>query len=114
MGLEIYEKEKEIPIFKIGDCEGIVKVYLSLEAGVWTYVNALVVGKIRQQYEEEEHNVELGRKDLSVEIKDQDSLTKFREELDEAIKNMKNVLYDHEDKMIKGKEFIDSYMGEGA
>ncbi len=109
LGLVIYEKDREIPVFKHGDCEGVIIVHMTLEAGRWVEVNAHIVEKLRQKNEEgEEYSVELSRKDLSVDVKDQD-LTKFKEELSETIEAMKNVLYDYQNRMLKGIEFIDSY-----
>ena len=111
LGLIVHEKEGEIPIFKIGDLQGIVKVYLSLETGKWNYVNASITGKLRQKNDEgEEYSIEISRKDLSIEIRDQDSLAKIKEEVDEAIETMKEALRELENKIIKGKEFIDSYI----
>ena len=109
LGLVVHEREREVPMFKHGDCEGIITVHLMLEVGKWIYMNVSITAKIRQKNEEEELSIELDRKDLSLEVRDQDSLTKYKQELSEAIEAMKNVLYDYQNRMLKGIEFIDSY-----
>ena len=106
----VYEKEREILVFKHGDLEGIVKVCLMLETGRWTYVNVTITGKLRQQCEEGHSEVELDKKDLSIEVRDQDSLTTAKEEINEAVKTMKEALRELENKILMSEEFIDNYI----
>ena len=112
MGLYLitHKKEREIPYFKIGDLEGVIELSLTLEVGTWIYIHASIVAKMKQQYEGEEHSVEVSRQDLSIEIKDDQDLTKFKQELDENVKAIKSVLDDYEKKVLKAREFIDSYI----